>query len=59
MSERALCVVCGAPVAEGRHSLWLGSFCRGLPWGRPADLPDGATEALAGPTPMWTLVRHF
>ena len=36
MSKRVLCVVCCAPVAEGRPSLWrwaLGGCCLGLPWG--------------------------
>ena len=52
VSERAPCVVCCAPVAEGRHPLSPPlALAAGLPRGRPAALFDGATEVLGGPCP--------
>ena len=52
VSERAPCVVCCAPVAEGRHPLSPSlALAAGLPRGRPAALFDGATEVLGGPCP--------
>ena len=53
VSQRALCVVCGASVVEGRHSLLLCGFS-------PGALCVGALEGLAGHTPLclWALVGH-